>query len=60
MQKILCAIFKSLTVVSVFLMFVSMISAAIQNSGLYFGYGLMWLTSAIVMYLGAKLMEERP
>ena len=60
MQKILCVIFKSLTVVSVFLMFVSMISAAIQNSGLYFGYGLMWLTSAMVMYLGAKLMEEKP
>ena len=60
MQKILCAIFKALTVVSVFLMFVSIIAAAIHNDGLYFGYGLMWLTSAIVMYLGAELMEERP
>lgn len=60
MQKILCVIFKSLTIVSVFLMFVSIISATIQSSELYFGYGLMWLTSAMVMYLGAKLMEDRP
>ena len=58
MQKILCAIFKALAVVSVFLMFVSIISAAIQNSDLYFGYGLMWLTSTIVMFMGAKLMED--
>lgn len=60
MQKILCAIFKALAVVSVFLMLVSMLASAIHNSDLYFGYGLMWLTSAIVMYLGAELMEERP
>ena len=60
MQKILCAIFKSLTVVSVFLMLVSFLASAINNDGLYFGYGLMWLTSALVMYMGAELMEERP
>ena len=60
MQKILCAIFKALTVVSIFLMLVSMLASAIHNNGLYFGYGLMWLNSAIVMYLGAKLMEDQP
>ena len=58
MQKILCIIFKSLAIVSVFLMFVSIISAAIQNSDLYFGYGLMWLASALIMFMGAKLMED--
>ena len=60
MQKILCAIFKSLAVVSVFLMLVSMLEAAINNSGMYFGYGLMWLASALIMFMGAKLMEDRP
>ena len=60
MQKILCAIFKSLTVVSIFLMLVSFLASAINNDDLYFGYGLMWLTSAMVMYFGAKLMEEKP
>lgn len=60
MQKILCVIFKSLTIVSIFLMLVSMLASAIHNDGMYFGYGLMWLTSAMVMYLGAKLMEDQP
>lgn len=60
MQKILCIIFKSLTIVSIFLMLVSMLASAIHNNDLYFGYGLMWLASALVMHLGAKLVEDQP